>query len=106
MAASKAGPVGSVIHHFTEPCGLTVTCTPQGGFLVSTALSCSKTSSGSWSGTIRQLTMAWALGSTWLDAPLIELASWAMIVTEGRREVCSKKPVFLSLAKLTSGNTP
>ena len=33
--------------------------------------------------------MADAFGSTWFDAPLIELASWAMIVTAGSRQVCS-----------------
>ena len=38
---------------------------------------------------MRQLTMAPTLGSTWFDAPLIELASWAMTVTAGLRQVCS-----------------
>src|SRR5260370_6137419 len=61
LAASNAGPFGSVIHQLTAPCDFTVTLTPHGGSLTSTALTCSKTSSESWSGTIRQLTMAEAV---------------------------------------------
>ena len=34
------GPAGSVIHHFTLPAGLTVTCTPHGGSAVKNAFSC------------------------------------------------------------------
>src|SRR5439155_21264406 len=103
---SKAGPCGSVIHHFPSPAGLTFTLTPQGGSLVRTFLICSYTSAGSWSGTIRQLTIAWALGSTWLEAPLIELASWAMTVTAGRRQVCSYTWLPRSQASCTPGGTP
>ena len=61
VAASNAGPVGSVIHHFTAPPSFTVTFTPHGGSSVSTFWSWAYTSAGSWSGTIRQLTMADAL---------------------------------------------
>jgi hypothetical protein len=68
---------------------LTVTCTPHGGSFVSAALSCSKTSSGTWSGTMRQLTIALAIGSTWLLTCLNELASWATMVIAGSRQVCS-----------------
>ena len=38
------------------------------GLALRKARTCSKTSSGSWSGTMRQLTRARAWGSTWLDA--------------------------------------
>ena len=89
-AASKTGPVGSVIHQPTGwVCGFTLTSTPQGGLLVSTAVICRATSLGSWSGTIRQLTMAAAVGKTWLEAPRRDEASWAMIVMAGLRQVCS-----------------
>src|SRR5207249_8353547 len=76
-AASNAGPFGSVIHHDTSPIGLTVTFAPHGGSLVRKAVTCSSTFFGSMSGTIRHDTIAAAFGSTWLDADLIELASWA-----------------------------
>ena len=89
IAASNAGPSGSVIHQLQMPCLRTDTLTPQGGSLVRKSVSCSSTSSGSMSGTMRQLTMAEALGSTWFDATLIELASWAITVTAGFRHVCS-----------------
>src|ERR1043166_5865512 len=106
IAASKAGPFGLVIHQFTAPCGLTETLTPHGGSLVSTFLICSNTSSGSWSGTIRQLTIAAAVGSTWFDAPLIELASWAMIVADGNRQVCSYGCTPFIVANETPGSVP
>src|SRR5262249_22237559 len=90
IAASNAGPFGSVIHHLTGAVtSLITTSTPQGGLAVRCAFRSWSTSAGSWSGTIRQLTTAWAVGNTWLDAPLIELASWAITVTAGRRHVCS-----------------
>src|SRR3954470_22160189 len=64
-AASKAGPLGSVIHQLTgAPIGFTVTLTPHGGSAVRKLVNTFSTSSGSWSGTIRQLTIADAFGNT------------------------------------------
>ena len=52
-----------------------------------------------------ELTIACADGNTWLDAPLIELASWAITVTAGRRQVCSYGDKPVSMVSWAPGST-